>query len=238
MTLLTSVPTSITPEHGDGTNAKTSLGSKLQWFLAWEKAYLDEQESVASHQKNDVETNTDNSNLLNEKTLNVKVDEKPLDSQYRVFSDAALQVSVNTHSSTVSQAAVASGLPPAKMAAPSPLAVAKAFVSEASRLVVADTKTVQTQSATNQQMYKKPEFPSMVVTRQGEEARVWMRQSNAANMHGAEIVVKLREVLASMGMRLASLTVNGERLWQKREGDMTSLEYNNTTSLDNVNKLI
>lgn len=238
MTLLTSVPTSIMPEHGDGANAKTSLGNKLQWFLAWEKAYLDERENVASHQKNGVETNTDSSNLLNEKPRNTTLEEKPLDTHNRVFADMALKTPLTAHSSTVPQAAIDNGLTPAKMAAPSPLAIAKTYVSEVSRPVVADTKTVQTQSATNQQMYKKPEFPSMVVTRQGEEARVWVRQSNAANIHGAEIIVKLREVLASMGMRLASLTVNGERLWQKREGDMTPLEYNNTTSLDDVNKLI
>lgn len=95
-------------------------------------------------------------------------------------------------------------------------------VGPAARLPIAPSEAATQEAPAYQRSawfhtLRPPPQPGMLVRLSNQSVQVWMRQPGVEGSAGLEMVSRLREFLLRTGLRLASLTVNGQLQWQAPE---------------------
>lgn len=217
---------------------KPSLGKKLQWLLEWEKAYLQEQVPQDGRRQgqaaDDIALDCTKHSVGREVGLVVQGIQRGNNIHQTTAQTPGTQLSVEP-AVLVEQSWGASARHESRIVLPQ-LSAAKADVTQLTQrrhmpapLPAADSPVYRA---------VKKELPSFLVTKQGDDASVWIRQQGITARSGGELVMKLRQTLMQMGVRLARLTVNGERVFGNEYTGQAKLSSDDDAGLNGLNKHI
>lgn len=105
-------------------------------------------------------------------------------------------------------------------------------VAEATTLrsVSVSPRTVRSVRATPMPLSRQAQFPGMHIYQMDGKVEVALRNAGLRGKEGEKLIAGLRRDLASLGLRLARLTLNGELLWQSdstatQDGSATEAQH-------------
>jgi len=213
---------------------------KQHWLAAWEKAYLQNEMDSTKYERErsaSEEQNETHRTAVSENEQVVNASEEPAKTGAVVFSpNSASNVDHSVVESPVASAKAAAGQPTLSSActpmAPSSMASAISTTEKLSASSPSSSLAMATPTPK-----PKAEMPTFRVATSGNEVDIWLRESGSVKSKGQQIIENLRWLTQGLGLKLASVTVNGENIYSKEKfaSSSKSLEID---ACNEINKVI
>lgn len=218
--------------HSGMTN--NCCNQKQQWLAAWEKAYLQNEPDVSKPEKSVVSSSIDQAKpkpksigattvveiVANDKTLTNSI-EQSIPSQ-NLGSIVSAQNEVNGNSTTKQ---LGSSIDVSVAQSSMPISRSSKGITS---LQLAEKPVAQP---------KKFDMQTFRIASSGDEVSIWMRDIGLSQNKGQQIIENLRSILLGFGLKLASLTVNGENVYSKNQHGANSSKLGRDES-GSINKIM
>ncbi len=213
-------------------NSPLDLTRRLAWRLEWEKAQVDNWQAsshASSHAGGQQVDSTESSIATAEESLGERDEAfartRPASDRFPVAMETGQIGGPDMHRSA--QGCDSFGPTQARLSN-GQTAIAPSGVESAVRPPLINPKTVQTVRAMPMPL-NRPPLPAAVHIYQADgKVEVALRNTGLNAKDGLNLMTELKRDLASLGLRLARLTLNGELLWQTDTSMPNGLAFSDT----------